>query len=49
MAAQKKANVKFELALKIRELLDAAKKEYGSTEWADDDIETSVIELVTGE
>lgn len=49
MAAQKKANVKYEIALKIRELLDAAKKEYGATEWNDDEMESKIVELITEE
>lgn len=45
---QTKANVKYEAAKKIRQLLDEAKKEYGA-DWDDDDIESQIIELVTGE
>lgn len=46
-AAAKKA-LPFELAKHIREILDAAKKEYGSS-WTDDDVEAKVQELVFGE
>ena len=45
---QAKDNIKFEVAKKIRQLLDDAKKEYGPG-WGDDDIESQIIELVTGE
>lgn len=47
--AQEKANVKFQLAIQIRELLDAAKKQYGSQDWEDDDMESEVLDLVSGE
>lgn len=46
--AQDKNNIQFETAKKIRQLLDDAKKSYGS-EWLDDDIENKIIELATGE
>jgi hypothetical protein len=49
MAKQQKENVKFELAVRIREMLDAAKKEYGAQDWEDDDVENEVSELVFGE
>jgi hypothetical protein len=39
----------FGTAKRIRELLDAAKKEYGAEPWDDDDIEANVLDLVTGE
>jgi len=45
---QARENIKFEAAKKIRQLLDDAKKEYGPG-WTDDDIESQIIELVTGE
>lgn len=45
---QAEANLPFELARQIRELLDSAKKGWkGEDDW--DDIETQVIELVTEE
>lgn len=43
-----KSNIKYEVAKKIRQLLDDSKKEYGEG-WADDDVETQIIELATGE
>lgn len=46
---QKKAEremKKFELAKQIREMLDAARKEYGPTDWDDDDIESQIAEMV---
>jgi hypothetical protein len=36
-----------ETALKIRELLDAAKKEYGAKAWEEDEAEDRVLGLVT--
>lgn len=47
--AKEKAMMKFELAKQIRELLDAARKEYGATDWDDDDMEAGILELVTEE
>lgn len=44
-----RAMTKFDLAKQIRALLDTAKKAYGATEWADDEIEAQVMELVTEE
>lgn len=45
---QAEANLPFELARQIRELLDAAKKTWkGEDDW--EDIESQVIELVTEE
>lgn len=46
---QAKSNVKFDVARKIRELLDAAMKEYGAAEWEDDSMETEISELVFGD
>lgn len=49
---QKKAEremIKYEVAKQIRELLDAARKSYGPTDWDDENKEDEVIELVTGE
>ena len=37
---------KYELAKQIRDLLDAAEKEYGSQAWADDDMEAEICQLV---
>lgn len=42
-------NLVFETAKKIRALLDEARKEYGATEWEEDDKESEVIALVTEE
>jgi hypothetical protein len=46
--AQEKAMTKFEVAKKIRQMLDEAKKSYGQG-WDDDDMEAQIIELVTEE
>lgn len=40
---------KFEVAKQIRELLDAARKDYGPTDWDDDDLESSILDLVSEE
>lgn len=45
---QKKVQIKFQAAMKIRDILDAAAKEYGS-EASDDDLESGILELVTEE
>jgi hypothetical protein len=44
-AATRKVTIKFETAQRIRELLDTARKDYGS-DWDDDDVEGSILELV---
>jgi hypothetical protein len=46
---QVKDSVKFELAKKIRAMLDEARKQYGPTEWDDDGVESEIVELVTAE
>lgn len=48
-ARQMRDNKKFELAKKIREMLDTARKEYGAQDWDDNDMETEVLELVTAD
>lgn len=37
---------KFEIAKQIRSLLDAAKKEYGASDWSDEDMEGEISRLV---
>jgi hypothetical protein len=44
-----KVALKFETALKIRALLDEARKAYGSSDWDDNSLESEVMELVTEE
>lgn len=39
-----KANLVFETAKKIRETLDAARKEYGPRDWDDNDRETEILD-----
>lgn len=46
MEQARKAQIPYTVAAQIRELLDAARKEYGPTDWDDDDIESKVAELV---
>ncbi len=41
-----KAMKKYELAKAIREMLDAARKEYGPQAWDDDELEMHIQELV---
>jgi len=48
-ARQMKENVPFELAKKIRTILDEARKAYGPGEWDDDDVESKIVDLVVGE
>jgi hypothetical protein len=43
---QTKEMMKFELAKKIREMLDEAKKTYGKEDWEGDDMETEICTLV---
>lgn len=47
--AQTRSQIPFTAALRIREVLDAARKEYGPTRYDDEDIESQIIELVTSE
>lgn len=46
---QMKQNRVFEAAKKIRAILDETRKEYGASEWEDDDKESEVIALVSEE
>lgn len=46
---QKRENVRFELATRIRDLLDEARKAYGPTSWDEDGIEDEIADLVFGE
>jgi anaerobic ribonucleoside-triphosphate reductase len=48
-AAQKQNAVKYETAKHIRERLDAARREYGPKTWDEDDVESTILDLVTGE
>ena len=48
-AKQMKANLVFETAKKIREILDAARKEYGAEAWDENDEECATLALVTDE
>jgi hypothetical protein len=43
------AAVKFDAAREIRIILDKARDQYGDEAWAEDDMETEIIDLVTGE
>jgi hypothetical protein len=45
-ARKAQAQVKFDIALKIRAILDEARKAYGATAWDDEDMENEVLELV---
>lgn len=46
---QAKQNVAYDVARKIREMLDLAKKEYGAQAWDDDEIENKIAELAFDE
>lgn len=48
-AEKVKAMSKFEVASKIRQLLDDARKAYGPTEWDDAGLEEEILTLVTDE
>lgn len=43
------AQIPFCVAAQIRELLDAARKEFGADDWDSEDVESTVLDLVTGE
>ena len=45
-AAAKKAQLPFEIAKQIREMLDQAKKAYGASDWNDEMIEEEIQRLV---
>ena len=44
-----RAQIPYQLALQIRQLLDDARKAYGGEAWDGDDMESKVLELVTEE
>lgn len=46
MEQGRKAQIPYTVAAQIRELLDAARKEYGASEWDDEDVDNTVSELV---
>lgn len=48
-AEQEKTRIIHETARKIRELLDAARKDYGAEDWDSDAHDDTVLELVTEE
>ncbi len=48
-AKMKQEQIVFETAMKIRALLDEARKAYGPTEWDENDCESRALELVTEE
>jgi hypothetical protein len=48
-AEQEKTRIIHETARKIRELLDAARKDYGAEDWDSDARDDTVLELVTEE
>ena len=43
---QERANVKFQVALQLKEILDAARKAYGPTNWDDEDMNGEISRLV---
>lgn len=46
---QARENTIYDTARQIRELLDKARESYGADSFDDDEIESQIIELVTGE
>lgn len=48
-AEQNKVQAKYEAAMAIRAILDAAKKKIGAEQWDDEGIESEIIEMVTEE
>jgi hypothetical protein len=46
---QTQAQIPYEVARQIRELLDAARKSYGSQAWDEEAVEDQVIDLVTSD
>lgn len=43
------AQIPFKTALQIREILEAARKEYGPAKFDEGEVENQILELVTGE
>lgn len=41
------SNLQYDLAKKIRELLDGAAKDYGEAQWEADGVEAAILDLVT--
>ena len=48
-AKMEQEQIVYETAMKIRTLLDEARKAYGSAEWGENDCESRALELVTEE
>jgi hypothetical protein len=48
-AEKVRAMTKYDIAAKIREILDEARKSYGPAKWEEDDVESEIIALVTEE
>lgn len=44
-----RSTLKYELAKKVRQLLDEARKTYGPEDWESDDIETELADLIFGD
>jgi len=45
-SARRRAAIPFDVAMALRKVLDAARDDYGATAWADDDIESQVLDLL---
>jgi hypothetical protein len=48
-AVQVHANVEYDLAKRIREILDTAAEQYDAAHWDDDSMESEILELVTSD
>jgi hypothetical protein len=47
--AKRAAAVPFDVALQLRKVLDDARTAYGAKRWDEDDLESQVLDLLTGE
>jgi hypothetical protein len=48
-AVQAQANVEYDVAKRIREILDTAAEQYGAAHWDDDSMESEFLELVSSD
>ena len=45
--AVKKASTKFDVAAQLRSVLDAARAQYGASDWDDEDLEADILEILS--
>ena len=48
-AVQTKSNFKYDIAKRIRAILDEAAREYGEAQWEQDSAESEILDLVSGD